>query len=210
MKVLRSMIDKAAVAAAGLALLLTACASVPTEFYTLVPPAQQQQSASAGFQIEVQPADMPPQVSTQQIVVRTGAGEMVPVDTRRWIAPLGDEIRAALSAGLSQRLGVRDVYGLPNASQAPGTVTWRIDVKVQRFESALGAYARIDALWTLRRAGEGAVAASCGSSVMETVQPGYPALVEGHQRALAELAGRIAAALSTAQQAGGPVCPQGL
>jgi len=190
-------------------LALAACSSAPTQFYTLLPPASQQQAAAASFQIEVQPVDLPPQVSTPELVVRTGSGEMVPVDSRRWIAPLGSELRDALSANLSNRLGAHDVYGLPNsmAPKGQGPMTWRISVKVQRFESALGAYARIDALWSLRRVGDNPIAVTCSSSVSETVQPGYPALVEGHQRAVADLAAQIAAGLGAAQQGGAPVCP---
>ena len=193
----------------ALLLALTACSAAPTQFYTLLPPPSAPQAATPSFQIEVQPVDLPPQVSTPELVVRTGSGEMVPVDTRRWIAPLGDEIRGALSADLSRRLGAHDVYGLPNsvAATGQGVPTWRITVKVQRFESALGAYARVDALWSLRRAGDNMIAAACGSSVSETVQPGYPALVEGHQRVVDELAGQIAAALVAAQQGGGLSCP---
>jgi len=193
-------------------LALTACSATPTQFYTLLPPPSAAQAATPSFQIEVQSVDLPPQVSTPQLVVRTGSGEMVPVDTRRWIAPLGDEIRGALSADLSGRLGVHDVYGLPNsvAAAGQGLPTWRITVKVQRFESALGAYARIDALWTVRRAGDNAIAVTCSSSVSEAVQPGYPALIEGHQRAVADLASQIAAGLGAAQQGGGGAsCPVG-
>ncbi len=191
-------------------LALAGCSSAPTQFYTLLPAPQPAPAAAAApYQIEVQPVDLPPQVVTPQLVVRTGGGEMVPVDSRRWIAPLGDEVRDALSADLSQRLGVHDVYGLPNgvAAAGQGPATWRISVKVQRFESSLGAYARIDALWSLRRAGDSAAALTCGSSVAEAVQPGYAALVEGHQRALAELAGQIAAGLAAAQRGGGAACP---
>ena len=193
----------------ALLLALTACSAAPTQFYTLLPPPSAPQAATPSFQIEVQPVDLPPQVSTPELVVRTGSGEMVPVDTRRWIAPLGDEIRGALSADLSRRLGAHDVYGLPNsvAATGQGVPTWRITVKVQRFESALGAYARVDALWSLRRAGDNMITAACSSSVSETVQPGYPALVEGHQRVVDELAGQIAAALVAAQQGGGLSCP---
>ncbi len=201
---------QAAAAARTLSLLaLAGCSSAPTQFYTLLPPASAQAAATASFQIEVQPVDLPPQVSTPQLVVRTGSGEMVPVDSRRWIAPLGDEFRDALSVDLGSRLGARDVYGLPNstAPKGQGPATWRISVKVQRFESALGAYARIDAVWTLRRAGDTAIAATCSSSVSETVQPGYPALIEGHQRAVADLAGQIAAGLGAAQQGGALICP---
>ncbi len=186
---------------------LAACAATPTQFYTLLPPPAAPVAAAAQYQIDVLGVDVPPQVATQQMVVRTGAGELVPVDTRRWIAPLGDEIRDALSAGLSQRLGAHDVHGLSSVpANGQGLPTWRVKLKVLRFESALGASARIDALWTLRRGDDMAAALTCASSASESVGPGYEALAEGHQHAVAELAARIAGALGTAQN-GAARCP---
>jgi uncharacterized lipoprotein YmbA len=191
---------------------LAACGSTPTQFYTLLPPAAAAPVASAPFQIEVLPVEIPAQVATQQMVVRTGAGEMVPVDTRRWIAPLDQEIRGALSADLSQRLGAPDIYGLSGvaagASGPRAVPVYRISLKVQRFESALGAYARVDALWTVRRNGDGGLALTCASSESQTVPPGYDAMAQGHQQALAALAQRIAAGVGALQQ-GQTACPAG-
>lgn len=185
---------------------LGACAATPTRYYTLLPPPPAAPAAAAApFQIEVDAVDLPQQVDTQQLVLRTAQGELAPVDTRRWIAPLRDELRDALSAGLSQRLGAHDVHGLANAISAQGQPTWRIGVKVQRFESSLGGAARIDALWTLRRSDDKAPRLTCASSVSESVGPGYEALAEGHQRAVGEIAARIAAALS----GGATACPPG-
>jgi uncharacterized lipoprotein YmbA len=148
---------------------------------------------TAPYRIEVAPVDLPAQVDTPQVVVRTGAGEMAPVETRRWISPLRDEIRNALSAELSGRLGAQDVYGLDGDAARAGVETYRVDLKVSRFESALGAYARIDAAWTVRRAGAGTPAVVCNGSYNEAVDPGYAALAQGYQRALARLAQSIAA-----------------
>ncbi|MGH8456414.1 MAG: PqiC family protein [Stenotrophobium sp.] len=193
------------VAASLLAAMLAACSSLPTHYYTLQPPAQATDSTAAmtaAFQIDVLPVEIPAQVDQQQMVVRKGVGEVTPVDTRRWIAPLGSEIRSALSADLSARLGAKDVYGL--AAQ-PGVPTYRIKLNVRRFDSALGVYARIDAVWTVRSGDSPGPA--CSSSVSETVAPGYAALAEGHQRALAQIAGDIAASILSARKSGtAPVC----
>ncbi|MDR3418893.1 MAG: PqiC family protein [Nevskia sp.] len=189
--------------------LLAACSAVPTHYYTLLPPPVAGTPA-APFQIEVQPVDVPAQVATPEMVVRAGDGEMVPVDTRRWIAPLGDEIRGALSALLTQRLGARDVYGLPGAAARAGAETYAVDVKVLRFESAPGAYARIDAVWAVRRVGDGAAAVVCSGSFEQPVAAGYEALAQGHQKALSGLADRVAAAVTASRAApAGALCPAG-
>jgi uncharacterized lipoprotein YmbA len=197
------------------ALLLAGCGSTPTRYYTLLPPpgsaaaAPGQALNGAVYQIDVQPVSLPPQVTTPQLVVRTGDGEMVPVDTRRWIAPLDEEFRGALAASLSSRLGVRDVHGLPGGLAAgPGVLpTWRVGVTVQRFESALGSAARLDALWSLRLVSDNTAALTCVSHINESVQPGYDALVAGHQRAVADLAGQIGGSIDAARR-GHAECPR--
>lgn len=188
-----------------LALAVGACASSPTtSYYTLLPPGGAPVAVDASYQIEVMPVDVPAQVDVAQMVVRTGSGEVVPVDTRRWIAPLPDELRTALSWQLTHALGVRDVAGF---AKDGGTPTYRVSLRVQRFDSAPGAYARIDALWSVRALGNDAAAPVCSSSASVTVSPGYAELAQGHQQALAKIAGDIAASIRIAQASGkAPAC----
>lgn len=195
-----------AAAVIALTFALAACRSAPTRFYTLLAPEPADAPAlRAPFQLEVLPVDVPAQVEVPQFVIRTGAGEMAKVEARRWIAPLANEIRAALAEDLSRTLGAREVYGLAHGA---GLATYRVILKVQRFDSAPGAYARIDAVWTVRPAADEKSTVTCSSSAQETVAAGYEALAQGHQRALAAIAGRIAATIS-AMQAGTPLpaCP---
>lgn len=70
----------------------------------------------------------------------------------------------------------------------------RIQLDLRRFESAPGAYALIEAAWSLRLPNDTAVAPlTCTTTISERVGPGYDALVRGHQRALGRLAAEIAA-----------------
>jgi uncharacterized lipoprotein YmbA len=187
-----------------LALIAAACASEPTAYYTLLPSGGTHAAAETGYQIEVLPVDVPAQVDVPQMVVRTGGGEVTPVDSRRWIAPLPAELRSALSWQLTRELGVRDAYGFPKSATLP---TYRVRVRVQRFDSAPGAYARIDALWSARSGGEDSAAPVCNSSATVTVAPGYAALAEGHQHALAQIAADIAASIRAARAVNAaPVC----
>ncbi|MGH8504813.1 MAG: ABC-type transport auxiliary lipoprotein family protein, partial [Stenotrophobium sp.] len=90
-----------------------------------------------------------------------------------------------------------DVYGIA----APQLPTYRIALKIQRFDSALGAYARIDALWSIRRSGGGDDdRVTCASTISESVTPGYAELADGHQRAIAAIAAAIAGSIRNAQQ----------
>ena len=198
----------------GGALALAACGgSAPVRYYTLVPPADAYaptatQAAivapSAPFQFELLPVGVPAQVDQPQLVVRQGAQGVAMLDGERWIAPLGDEVRGALSADLSRQLHTQDVSGLPAGAQP----VLRIKVDLRRFDSVPGSYALVDAAWSVRPL-KGGASVACTSRVQESVGEGYAALVQGHQRALDGLAAQIATA-AQALAAGRPAaCPAG-
>jgi uncharacterized lipoprotein YmbA len=137
---------------------------------------------------------VPVQVDRPQFVLRSADGSVTLLEGDRWIAPLGDEMRAALVEALSRRLGP------PGAAGA-----WEVGLDVQRFESVPGRLARIDAAWSVRR---GDAVLRCLSTVQEPVGAGTVALAQGHRQALQALASTIAAA-ATALSAGRPAaCPQ--
>jgi hypothetical protein len=192
------MIRPRCLLAAATALALAACASSPVHYYTLIAPAPAQVADDRGappaaFQFELLPVGIPAQADQPQLVIRQGGQGVAPLGGERWIAPLAQEVRGALSADLAQALHTQDVSGLP-AGDKPRL---RIKVDLRRFDSALGDYALIDAAWSLRLL-PGGTALACTGQVREPVGAGYDALVEGHQRALARLAAQIA-------QAAGPV-----
>lgn len=187
------------------ALLLGACASsAPTRYHSLLaesaasPPA----AAPAPFLIDVQPVAIPAQVNRPQIVVRDGDG-VLPLEQQRWIAPLADEARAALSAALSRELATADGAGQPRPTNAR-VLGIRIDLR--RFDSVPGAYAAIDAVWSLRLDEAGASPQVCAGSVREGAAPGYDELVRAHQRALAAIAARVAAGARAYAAGGKPSC----
>jgi len=189
--------------AAALALGLAACASQPAHYYTLVPPAQAGQSGPAApYQFELLPVGIPAQVDQPQLVIRQGGQGAVPLGGERWIAPLADEVRGALSADLAQALRAQDATGLPGG----GKPRLRIKVDLRRFDSAPGDYALIDAAWSVRQL-QGEAMLACTSQVREPVGPGYDALVEGHQRALAALAEQIAQVAGAVAAGQTPACP---
>ena len=192
------------------ALALGACASAPTHYYTLVPSAQVPSAAPAssggGPAFELLPVGIPAQDDQPQLVVRQGGQGVALLEGERWIAPLADEIRAALSADLAGALGRPDVSGLAHG----GEPVVRVKVDVRRFDSQPGGYALLDAAWSLRLLGgeAGGPQLACTSQFREPVGPGYDALVQGHQQALAQLAAGIAQA-ARGLAAGTARCPEG-
>ncbi|WP_329741004.1 PqiC family protein [Dyella sp. A6] len=193
-------------ALAALAVMLAACASAPMHYYTLIAPAGSQSpvGAQAPFRFALLPVTIPAQVDQPQLVVRQNAQGVAMLDDHRWIAPLGDEIRGALSADLARDLHTQDVSGLP-AGDKP---VLRIKVDVRRFDSDPGQYALVEAAWSVHDLKNGAVLA-CTSRIEKPVGRGFDALVAGHQQALTALAGRIAGVAPAVAGGRVPACPGG-
>jgi uncharacterized lipoprotein YmbA len=147
---------------------------------------------------EVLPVAVPAGVDQPQWVVRTVDGSLAVLEQERWIAPLGEEIRGAVSDRLTQELGA------PAASVEPRK-RWRIRIDVHRFDSVPGREARLEATWTLSSEAEAATALRCRGEFVQTLAAsGYVALAKGHQQAVSTLADAIGSelkALSAGQTA---------
>lgn len=171
------------------AALAAGCSSAPARFYTLVPPAAPVAASAAPFAIDVQPVGVPPQVDQPSLVLRSGSNAVTVQDGERWASPLGDEIRSALAADLSSRLGTHDIHGLPRNK---GANVVRVQVDVRRFDSELGGNATLEAAWSVRNE---TVSANCASTLTQPAGTSYASLVEAHQKALAQLADQLAPAV---------------
>lgn len=191
-----------ACAAITLALLAGCASAPPDQFYTLANGAAANAAAPVAAQpmyIEMRPVTVPDQVRRNQMVVGTGSGQVDLLEHHRWASQLDDQIGNALSLGIAAQLGAVDVYRNP----APkGVTVYRIGANVMRFESVLGEYALVDAVWSVRRVGSEMVQ-TCRSVYREPVGGGHAALVAGHRAALAKLSARIADGVSR-QAAGQP------
>ncbi|WP_426702472.1 PqiC family protein [Rhodanobacter sp. Col0626] len=198
---------------AGAILALAACASSPLHYYTLVAPADSSgpvpDEASPSPPFELLPVGVPAQVDQPQLVVRQGAQGMAPLDSERWIAPLGDEVRSALSADLARQLHSQDVTGMVGSDRPGGDKPLlRIKLDLRRFDSQPGGYALIEGAWSVRLLhGTRTGTLGCTSRISEAVGSGYDALVQGHQRAIGRLAAQIAATARALGNGQTPVCP---
>ena len=195
------------------ALMLCACSSAPVHYYTLVPaarlvPAAQASAAGAPapFQFQLMPVHIPAQVDQPQLVVRQNGPAIAMLESERWIAPLGDEIRSAVAADLTHDLGAHEAAG----GRADGRPLLQIMLDVRRFDSLPGQYALINAAWTLQMNGatNSQAALACTSQIREPVGAGYDALVQGHQQALARLSAQIATAARSVAAGTAGVCPE--
>jgi hypothetical protein len=183
-------------------LLLAACsAPAPPHFHSLVPPVAGARAAAspalAAWQLL--PVRIPAQVDQPQLLVRRADDTFALLELQRWIAPLNEEIRAALGEHLTA------ILGAPGATPAAGRKDWRIAVDVQRFDSTPGRSTLV-AQWALL-AGGYTPALRCRSVHEHTVGTGIPALVGGHRQALEQLSAEIAQTLMALDAGVAAGCP---
>jgi uncharacterized lipoprotein YmbA len=190
---------------AGVTMMLAGCGSVPQErFYSLSSGlgVAHKAPAAPAYYIELPAVTVPKQAARNQLVVVSGAGRVDVLEQERWSAPPAAEIGQALSLAITGELGTIDVFRNPVSDKAP---VYRISTNVQRFESAPGQYALIDAVWSVRLAGSKEVL-TCRSVAQETVGAGYDELVAGHRRAVTLIGADISKAVRTLAAGEKPAC----
>lgn len=176
------------------AFVLSACSSTPTRYHTLIaaqPHMTEAPAEAAGFQLQVLPVRIPVQTDQPSLVVRESDGRLAILETALWASPPADEFHDALAIELEQRLGVRDLAGLPGRTNVP-VVSLRTDVR--RFDSLPGRHAALDVMWSLELSERGrqSRALTCASVIHEQAGSEVDSLVLAHQRAISVLADRIA------------------
>lgn len=183
----------------ALVLVAAGCASPASRYYTLsaaIAPA----AASSDLSVAVGPVSVPAAVDRPQIVVTTGPNQVWLDEFNRWASPLQSNIARVVAENLIALLGT------PRVTLSPQTVSadadYRAAIEVQRFESALGKAATLDALWTVRRTKDGKSQAGRTTVREPASETGYDALASAHSRAVARLSRDIAEAVRALDHAG--------
>jgi len=172
--------------------LVGGCASPTSRFYTLSPTTTAAAPASR-LSLAVGPVSVPAAVDRPQIVVSTGANQVRLEEFDRWASPLKDEISRVVAENLVAMLGTAQVTQSPPTLS--GAAVYRIAIEVQRFESAPGESAKMDAVWTVRRTKDDKSVTGRTSAQEPVSQPGFDALAAAHSRAVARLSRDIANAV---------------
>jgi hypothetical protein len=176
-----------------LALLAAGCgATAPSRFYTLSAtpgPA----TAPSELSVAVGPVTIPAAADRPQIVVAVGPNEVRLEEFHRWASPLQSNIARVVAENLTAMLGTPRV----TLSLQPGSAgaEYRAAIEVQRFDSAVGEAATLDAVWTVSRTRDGKV--QMGRTRVREAAAGqsYEALAAAHSRAVARLSQDIADAV---------------
>ncbi|MDF4005053.1 PqiC family protein [Luteibacter sp. PPL552] len=175
----------------ALGLMLGACASAPVHYYTLLGTAPPTRSHMASqLWLDVGPVGVPSDLDQQAMVVRQSPTRVDVLDSERWASPLGEEVRSAVSAQISSRLGAPDVHGLAVADGQPGV---RVSIQLRRFEAWLGSRVLLRADWMLTFVRDGRRDwVMCSGQFETTATDTYPGLVHAGQQVVAQMADRIA------------------
>jgi uncharacterized protein len=175
------------------------CGSTPaSRFYTLSAAATPA-ATSSNLSVAVGPVSVPAVVDRPQIVVSTSANQVALDEFNRWASPLQNNISRVVADNLVALLGTSRVTLFPQALSADAD--YRVAIEVQRFDSAPGAAATLDAVWTVRRTKDGRTQTG-RTTVREAVQEqGFDALAAAHSRAAARLSQDIADAVRALDRA---------
>ncbi len=184
----------------ALVILAAGCAATPaSRFYTLsatIPPA----AASSDLSVVVGPVSVPTVVDRSQIVVRLGPNRVWLDEFNRWASPLPADIGRAVADNLVALLGTPRVM-LWSQTVSPDA-DYRVAIEVQRFDSAPGEAATLDAVWTVSRTKDGKL--QTGRTTVQEPAPekSYEALAAAHSRAVARLSRDIADAVRALDRTG--------
>ena len=127
------------------------------------------------------------------------------LDNERWAAPLAAELRERAGGRTGGRSSERATCTACRIRRR--LPVYRIQVDIRAFDSWPGRHALIEADWNIRGDAEPTLA-SCTSNASENVEPGYDALVQGHQRAIARIAADIAATVRGIGSGAAAACPR--
>jgi len=176
-----------------LAIVAAGCTSTPaSRFYTLSAdptPA----ATSSDLSVAVGPVSVPAVVDRPQMVVRVGPNQVRLEEFNRWASPLQNGIARAVAENLVAMLGT------PRVTLSQQTVStdseYRAAIEVQRFESAPGEAATLEAVWTVSRTKDGG--SRMGRTLAREATPdrGFDSLAAAHSRAVARLSRDIADAV---------------
>jgi uncharacterized lipoprotein YmbA len=183
------MRSRTAIAMAWGLVSLAGCASPASRFYTLSAVPADATTASS-VSVAVGPVVVPAAVDRPQIVVSMGPNQVRLDEFNRWAAPLQSTMARVIAENLVAMLGTPRVT--LSSQMASAGVDYRAVIEVQRFESAPGEAATLDAVWTVSRDRDGT--SQTGRTTVREATPdrGYDALAAAHSRAVARLSRDIA------------------
>jgi len=169
-------------------LLVAGCSSPSSRFYSLSA-APMPGATPSDLSIVVNPVIIPAAVDRAQMVVSVRENQVFVDEFNRWVGPLQNGIARVVAENLVALLGT------PRVTVSTQTIAfpdYRVAIDVQRFDSALGEAATLDAFWTVVRLKDAKSQTGRTSLREPTTAPGYDGVAAAHSRALERLSRDIA------------------
>ena len=179
-------------------LLIAGCSSPTSRFYSLTA-APTPAATPSELSVVVNPVIIPASVDRAQMVVSVGRNQVFVDEFNRWVGPLQNGIARVVAENLVALLGSPRVTVSTQTIPLPD---YRVAIDVQRFDSALGEAATLDAFWTVVRLKDATSQTGRTSLREPTTAPGYDGVAAAHSRALERLSRDIAGAVQTLSRPG--------
>jgi uncharacterized lipoprotein YmbA len=177
----------------GFLFFVAGCASTPQPRFYALSATPASSAAASSVSVSVGPVSVPAALDRPQIVLSTGPNEVRLDDLNRWAAPLQDNLAEVIAQNLLGLLGTPHVSVFPKMPAADAQ--YRVVVEVQRFESAPGTAAVLDATWTVLRKTDRTTQAGRTRAREPVQDASYDALAAAHSRAAGRLSEDIAQAV---------------
>lgn len=192
------------------ALALGGCASTSTMHYDLNTPSVANVSAPNAKPVAaaytLTGVAVPDPIDIAALVVRQPNDSLLVLSHDKWVAPLNQVMKMALTDGLTRQLGMPPLQGVMNNPLMPQSGVDQVVVDVQQFDLRPAQQASLGALWRIDFYDKRIKDLTCYSVFSESVGPGVLALVNAQQKNVQALSAQIAQAIRTKSQPNGANC----
>lgn len=177
--------------------LLAGCTSTSTVHYDLnSSPSTPPKGGQAPVAYELSDVSVPEIFDVSSLVVRQPNDSMMVLSHDKWVAPLGQVVRSALTEALTQQLGMPPIQSILSSAQLQKARLNNVYVALQQFDMRPAKQASITVLWRIDFADKRNKDLTCYSVFSQPVTPGVLPLVVAQQKNVQALAAQIASALT--------------
>ena len=179
--------------------LIAACASTPTNFYTLEaqsrPPAVTTTASAKKPLIGIGPLTLPALLDRKGIVTRAENNSVQIAEFDQWAAPLQNNVIAVLSKNVATLQPNAIVRAYPWSVY--GNVDYRVIIDITRFDTQLGKSANLEASWAIMEEKNHTIISNGQTKLQQPLNDAsYNSAAQGLSKLLSELSQQLSLALA--------------
>ncbi|MGR8998814.1 MAG: PqiC family protein [Gammaproteobacteria bacterium] len=183
--------------------LLSACASTPTNFYTLEslsrPPVATTTTSAKKPLIGIGPLSLPALLDRKGIVTRTENNSVQIAEFDQWAAPLKDNVITVLSKNVAALQPNAIVRSYPWSVY--GNVDYRVIVDISRFDTQPGKSATLEASWAIMEEKNHTIVSNGQAKIQQPLNDSsYVSATQALSKLLSEFSQQITLALLQVRQ----------